>query len=287
MRRRVLASLKVFFFLAIDFLAIEALFQDPYIALIATSVISAYVIWGGYIAILTDAAVSSKDLPSYQKNRLEMAKAQLVEDVRAECGSNLAGLKLYIVPGDRTLNATAYGGNCVSVTRGTLENSDPMTLNAVLAHEISHTLNFDPECSRAVFCTVTLLLATLSVMSFVSVAVVFIIFLVLGFLSSYFGFWAYHGTTKVVTGMFSIIQHVVVFAYKTLCGIANRHAEFRSDAYAVTLGYGPQLSYFLTMAEPTSQRQLTLTEAMYRSHPPTPKRLAYIERLLLTQEKGA
>lgn len=284
--RRILASFKVLFFVAVDFLAIETLFQDPYIALIATTAITAYVIWGGYLGLLTDSAVRSKDLPSYQKNRLEMAKAQLVEDVRIESGSNLARLKIFIVPGDRSLNATAYGCNCVSVTRGTLENSDPMTLNAVLAHEISHTLNFDPECSRAVFCTVTLLLGALSVMSFAAVAIVFIVFLICGFLSSYLGFWAYHGTSKAVTGIFTLLQNIVVITYKTLLGVASRQAEYRSDAYACKLGYGIQLSYFLTMAEPTSHRQFTLTEALYRSHPPTPKRLARIEQQLLAQKNG-
>ena len=74
------------------------------------------------------------------------------------------------------MNATAYGFNCVSVTRGTFDNADPITLNAVLAHEVSHILNFDAEFNRAVFCSVTLLVGALSVMSFAMVAIIFLIF---------------------------------------------------------------------------------------------------------------
>ena len=34
------------------------------------------------------------------------------------------------------MQATAYGFNCISVSKGTFDNTDPMTLNAVLGHEI-------------------------------------------------------------------------------------------------------------------------------------------------------
>ena len=50
------------------------------------------------------------------------------------------------------------------------------------------------------------------------------------------------------------------------------------------LGYGVQLSHFLAIAEPANQRQLTLTEAMYRSHPPTPKRIARLEAIVSSEK---
>ena len=275
--------LKVALVLALDFVAIYSLFENPYIASIAVGVISVYVLFGGYLALLKEGAVISKKLPAFQSNKLEAAKTQLVADVKSVSGANISGLKLYLVPGDN-MNATAYGFNCVSVTRGTFDNADPITLNAVLAHEVSHILNFDAEFNRAVFCSVTLLVGALSVMSFAMMAIIFLIFLVLSCFRSWLGVMAFRETTKAVGGIFSLLQHGVVMIYRSLLSLASRRAEYRSDKYSCMLGYGAQLSHFLAIAEPANQRQLTLTEAMYRSHPPTPKRIARLEAIVSSEK---
>lgn len=279
---RLFGILKVALVLAIDFAAIYSLFDGPDIASGAVGVIALYVLFGGYLTLLKEGAVSSKKLPTYQRNRLETAKMQLVADVKSVSGTNISGLKLYLVPGD-DMNATAYGFNCVSVTRGTFDNTDPITLNAVLGHEISHILHWDAEFNRAVFCSVTLLVAALSVVSFAAVVCIFLIFLVLSCFRSWLGVMALRGTTKAVGGIFSLLQRGVVMIYRSLLSLASRHAEYRSDKYSGMLGYGVQLSHFLTIAEPANQRQLTITEAVYRSHPPNSKRIARLERQLLTQ----
>lgn len=280
---RLFGILKVTLALALDFIGIYSLFQDAYIAGIAVGVIALYILFGGYIALLKEGAVSSKKLPTYQRSKLEAAKAQLAADVKSSCGANISGLKLYLVPGDDEMNATAYGFNCVSVTRATFDNVDPMTLNAVLAHEVSHILNFDAEFNRAVFSSVTLLVGAISVMSFATMAFIFVIFLLLSCFRSWLGVMAFHGTTKAVGGIFSLLQRGVVMIYRSLLSLVSRHAEYRGDMFSCRLGYGLQLSHFLAIAEPASQRHPTLTEAMYRSHPPTPKRIARLERQLLEQ----
>ena len=279
---RLFGILKVALVLAIDFVVIYSLFDDPYIASGAVGVIALYVLFGGYLALLKEGAVSSKKLPTYQRNRLETAKMQLVADVKSVSGANISGLKLYLVPGDDDMNATAYGFNCVSVTRGIFDNADPITLNAVLGHEISHILHWDAEFNRAVFCSVTLLVAALSVVSFAAVVCIFLIFLVLSCFR-WLGVMAFQGTIKVVSGIFSLLQRGVVVIYRSLLSLVSRHTEYRSDKYSCMLGYGVQLSHFLALTEPNNQRQLTLTDAMYRSHPPTSKRIARLEKLILTQ----
>ena len=277
---RLFGIFKVALVLAIDFVAIYSLLDDPYIASGAVGVIALYVLFGGYLALLKEGAVSSKKLPTYQRNRLETSKMQMVADVKSVSGANISGLKLYLVPGDDDMNATAYGFNCVSVTRGTFDNVKPITLNAVLGHEIGHILHWDAEFNRAVFCYVTLVVAALSVMSFTVMAVIFLVFLVLSCFRSWLGVMAFQGTTKAVGGIFSLLQSGVVVIYRSLLSLASRHAEYRSDKYSCMLGYGMQLSHFLTLVEPNSQRHLTLTEAMYRSHPPTVKRIARLEAYL-------
>lgn len=279
---RLLGILKVTFVLALDFIGIYSIFHNVDIAAITVGAIVFYVLFGGYFTLLKEGAVSSKKLPVYQRNRLESAKAQLVTDVKTASGASISSLKLYLVPGDDEMNATAYGFNCVSCTRATFDNTDPITLNAVLAHEVSHIMNFDPEFNRAIFCSVTLLVATLSVMSFAMMAVIFLIFLVFSCFRSWLGVMAFRGTTKAVSGMFGFLQRGIIMIYRFILGVVSRHAEYRSDKYSCKLGYGVQLSHFLTIAEPTSHNHL-LTEAIYRSHPPTPKRIARLERQLLAQ----
>ncbi len=280
---RLLGILKVALVMAIDFLAIYSLFEDFTIASIAVGVLTLYVLFGGYFALLKEGAVSSKKLPTYQKNRLDTAKTQLVVDVKSASGTNISTMKLYLVPGDNEMNATAYGFNCVSITCGTFDNADSITLNAVLAHEISHLLNFDAEFNRAVFCSITLLIAAISIMSFAAMVVIFLLFLILSCFRSWLGVIAFRGTTKAVGGIFSMLQRGIIMIYRSLLSLVSRHAEYRSDKYSCELGYGLQLSHFLALAEPANQRQMTLTEAMYRSHPPTEKRIARLERQLIAQ----
>lgn len=280
---RLAGILKVTLILALDFICIYKAFQSISIATIVVGLATLYVLFGGYIALIREGAVSSNNLPQYQRDRLEVVKKQLVADVQAKSGTNISGLKLYLVPGDDEMNATAYGFNCVSFTAATFKNTDPYTLSAVLAHEVSHILNFDAEFNRAAFCSVTLLVCVLSIMSFTTIAIIFLVFLVLCCFRSWFGFLAFRGTTKAVRGLFGLLQKGVVLIYRSLLGIISRHAEYRSDSYACSLGYGIQLTHFLEIAEPDSQRSLSLTDAIYRSHPPTPTRIARIETQLLSQ----
>ena len=274
---RLFSILKVVLVLAIDFVAIYSLFDDPYIAFIAVGVITLYVLFGGYLVILKEEAISSKKLPIYQRNRLESAKIQLVADVKSVSGANISGLKLYLVPGDDDMNATAYGFNCVSVTRGTFDNTDPITLNAVLGHEISHILHWDAEFNRAVFCSVTLLVGALSAISFSTMAIIFLIFLVLSCFRSWVGVIAFQGTTKIISGIFNFLQKGIVIIGRVLISCLSCSAEYRSDRYSSQLGYGVQLAHFLLYAASESHRQMTLAEALYRTHPATPRRVARLE----------
>ena len=281
---RLFGILKVALVLAIDFVAIYSLFDDPYIASGVIGVITLYVLFGGYLSLIKEGAVNSKKLPAYQRNRIEAAKDQLVADVKSVSGANLSGLKLYLVPGDHRMNATAYGFDCVSVTSGTFDNTDPVTLLSVLAHEASHIQSLDPEFNRVVFCSVTLVVAALSVMSFTAMVIIFLVFLALTWFRSLLGVLAFQGTTRVVGGVFGLLQRGFVVVYRSLLSFASRHAEYRSDKFSYMLGYGVQLSQFLSIIEPTHQRQLTLTEALYRSHPPTAKRIARLESYLCNEK---
>lgn len=269
--------IKVSFVLAVDFIALYALFDDPTIAAIVIGIIALYVWLGGYLALFKEGAVYVDKLPTYERSRLHSAKAQLVEDVRRKSSVDLSGIKIYLISGDNDMQATAYGANCISVSKGVFENADPLTLNAVLGHEISHTLNLDPEFSRVVFSTIFLICGAISVISFAFMAVIFLIFLVCSLFKSWLGVMAFRGTTKAIGGIFNLLQKGIVVIYQAVASCVSRSAEYRSDLYSAQLGYGLQLAHFLSYAAPESNRPLTLTEALYRTHPATPKRIARLE----------
>ena len=268
--------IKVTSVLIIDFLLFYSLFDDMAIAAAITGVIALYVWFGGYTALFKEGGIRFDKLPSYESSRLKAAKAQLINDVKASSSADISGLKLYLVDDDE-MQATAYGANCVSVTSGTLKNSDAITLNAVLAHEISHILNLDPEFNRAIFGSVLLICTAIGFLSAASLAVIFIIFLALGFLCSWLGVIMFRGTAKAVRFIFGLFQKIIVVIYLSLMCFSSRHTEYRCDMYSAQLGYGLQLAHFLSFAAPENHRQLTLTEALYRTHPPTPKRIARLE----------
>lgn len=272
--------LKIAAILTLDFVAIYSLLGDASIASVITGVIALYVWLGGYLSLHNEMAVISQKLPSQKKNRLESAKAQLVEDVKCVSAANISTLKLYLTPGKDSMNATAYGANCVSITQGTFNNTDPITLAAVLGHEISHILNYDAEFNRAVFASVTLLVGAFSVLSYVTIVFIFLTFLLLSCFRSRIGALAFRCTTKATSSIFSLLQRGIVILYRGILRLASRHAEYRCDQYSCSLGYGIQLSHFLSIVDPSVQQQLTLTEVLYHSHPPTEKRIARLEEQL-------
>ncbi len=274
---RMSGMIKVSAVFAVDFILLSSLLHDMSLSAMLIGILILYAIWGGYIDLLKEGAVKCDHLPAYENSRLQSAKEQLLSDVRRASAVDLSGLKIYLIPGDTGMQATAYGNNCVSVSRGTFDNADPVTLNAVLAHEVSHTLHFDPEFNRAVFGSILFLIGAMSVISFVFIVFIFIVFVMLCFWRSWIGVLVFNGTRKAVGGFFDLLQRGVVVIYQIIMGIVGRHAEYRSDLYSCELGYGAQLSHFLSIAAPDTYRQMTITEALYRSHPPTERRIARIE----------
>lgn len=268
---------KVISIFILDFAAIYILFSNAVIAFSVTGVIALYVWLGGYLTLFKEDAVSSKKLPSYDGRRLESVRARLIEDVKNVSAANISNLKVYLIPGNDGMNATAYGANCVSVTRGTFDNTDPITLAAVLGHEISHILNYDAEFNRAVFLSVTLLVGAIGILHAMAMVFIFLIFLIFKCFRSWLGVYVFNGTKKVAGGIFGLLQRGVVVFYRGILGLVSRHAEYRCDSYSCSLGYGIQLAHFLSIAAPYSQQSLTLTEALYRSYPPVEKRIARLE----------
>ena len=271
--------LKVLAVLGLDFAVICDLFGVE----IAVAVIAGIMIYtwiGEYIGLWKDRSIPLDGLGDYDRSKLSGAKAQLAEDVQRTSGLDISNLKLHVIPSDE-INAFAYGVRNIAVTRGTLRCCDNATLCAVLAHEVSHVFHKDALFSRVVFASITLVLLGLIGLSAASVSTLWILFALLclfGVCRGFFSVYLFRGIGGLIKGWFSFLQYGLLFVYRTVMAFIKRRCEYRADQYSCQLGYGPQLSYFLTrFVEGGETRQKSITDLLYATHPATYKRVLRIE----------
>ena len=277
---RVRGIMKIILTILADFMLVYCVLGIE-AALLTTSAIMLYAWIGEYIALLKDRAISLNNMNDYEKLKLMRARECLVEDVNRLSGNDISRLKMHVIPSD-SINAYAYGFNNVAITRAALNVCDDTTLCSVLSHEVSHILNMDAVFHRMIFANVTLVIAGLTVGSVISVSFMWIVFLILcafGICGGWISMFAFHGVQKVVKAIFNVFQNIVLFVYQIVMGAISRGSEFRADKYSCQLGYGPQLSYFLTrFVDGQESRQKSLSEILYASHPATYKRVLRIEQ---------
>ena len=275
---KIFAAILVGFFAAYEPLGLEA-------AIILTAGIVLYGWLGEYVSLFSDRAISVKNLNSCDRIRLERIKDLLTNDAE-QIGANISGLKLHVVPSD-DINAFAYGFSHVGITQAAMNACDDMTLCAVLSHELSHILNLDAVFHRVIAAEVMLVIGALAMGSFAGVAAIWIIFAgicLFGLGCGFLPYMAARGIGKLVKGIFSGLQWIVLFLYRVLMGVVGRGCEFKADRYSCQLGYGAQLSYFLDrFVAGEDRRHKTLNEILYASHPSAYKRIQRIEQYCASQ----
>ena len=78
--------------------------------------------------------------------------------------------------------------------------------------------------------------------------------------------------------MFTLIQRLILFLYQAVIGTMNKFIEYRCDLFAVQIGLGENLAYFLnTYVQDQDTRQRSLRDILYASHPATYKRVLKLE----------
>ncbi len=280
---RLKGTIKILAILFIDFVLIYSMVGLE-IAIIAIAGIMLYGWLGEYIALFKDGAISLNNLNGHEKSRLLRLQEYLSEDVNRISGISISNLRFHVLPSDN-INAYAYGFHNISITRAMLNSCDDTILCSVLGHEISHILNMDMVIHRVVFANVAFIIVGLMIATFLSVSFMWLIFIILcvfGICDGLFSRFVFHGGIKLVRGSFTLLQYVVLFIYQIVMGFISRESEFRADKYSCQLGYGPQLSYFLTrFVEGQEAKQRSLNEILYASHPIAYKRIIKIERFNL------
>lgn len=273
------ALVKIVIGLIMDYLILSQLLDREYAVLCLIGIVS-YSLMGECIALYKHRAIHPNKLDDKTKTRLEELLYYVTDDVAKKSGSDLK-IKLWLLPSDE-INAYSYGIRNISVTQGALNCCDDGMLCAVLSHEVAHTLNLDAVWNRLVFANVTLILASLIIITFVSLTSIWLLFTllcVLGICRGIFSIFMFKGVNTLVKGYFTGLQFIVVTIYQAVMAAVSRHSEFRADRYAVELGYGIQLVSFLERfaVVSTEERQLSLSEVLYATHPPAQTRLLKIE----------
>ena len=278
----VAAVLKILAVLSMDTAIAYLLTQSVEFTIVAVSVMMLYAFAGEYIDLIRDNAIRAEKCSLADRTKLENAKEFLAEELQ-ESGIDISGIQFHLIP-DNNVNAYAYGMKNIGVTKACLQSTDCATLNAVLAHEISHTRNLDAVFNRIAFANVTALLIGLGGFFGILAAALWMIIALPSLFSSggCAGIMAARGISNLLGSIKNFLQHIMVVVYQAAMGLISRRCEYRADRFAAEIGYGPQLSYFLERL-PEDAGRATLRELLYATHPHPQKRIARLEQYHRTQ----
>lgn len=276
---RVRGIMKVLTLLAMDFTIVYAL-QGFWAALIVVTVVFLYGFLGEYTALHGDRAIRMEDADDFNHMQLIRALEMLKDNGEKSGVVTIPDIKLYILPTDE-INAFSYGRS-IAVTQGTLRVADPLMLNAILAHELCHSICLDAFWNRMIFANITAIMLGITVVSVIATSFLWIVFLgmcILGVCGGVFAFFCTSGIAKAIKGVFRLLQRMVLAIYRIAMGILSKRCELRADNMACQLGYGMQLKYFLQIyLAPQNVQQRSIRELIYDSHPDTYKRIARIDK---------
>ena len=257
-------------------------------ASVSITLIALYAWLGEYIALWRVGAIPEDKLDAYEKSKLQRIKETVGQRIKNKYGEDISNIHLYIVP-SVDANGMAYGFNNVSITRGALESCDELTLCGILSHEASHILCLDSVFNRIIFGDITAVILCLMVVSFASVAAIWLVFFILalcGICRSFLSIFITSTLSKGVKAFFEVIQRCSLVIYQIAISAVSRQFEYRADQLAVDLGFGVQLSYFLSrFADHQDGRIRSLSEILYASHPATHLRIEKIKQKQIGNSK--
>lgn len=282
---RIRGIIKIMTILILDATAAYVV-AGPEVALILTAGILLYAALGEYVDILKDGAIRMEKLTACQRIRLQEAKASLAQDVRDTMGMDISRIRFHMLPDSNTINAYAYGFRNIAITKEALDVTDNLTLNAVLGHEISHVVSLDAVFNRVIFANMAVVLASMGLGCTMFAITVWIMLAIPSLFSRHgcIGTMAASGITRLLKGITSCLQHILVAAYQAAMGVISRGAEYRADAFSAELGYSNQLAYFLErFIAPQDDGKVTLRELLYSTHPHPYKRIQRLQQHDQTQ----
>lgn len=229
-----------------------------------------------FLALLNLQARPLSQCRSMDANRL-LRNFAIVKQKLQNSGGHCPNVKLYI---SRSPSRNAFSlGNHIIFTEGMMQESD-MVLQAVIVHELGHTLHYDSYFSSLLQCnlfcfTGLFLLSQFGVLLFVGVLLFFVFCIAFG------GFAAMAITglfTKIVRGFCNLFLKLAIMLHNLFAALLFRQQEYAADALTVPLGCSTAMKYFLEDLEQSEPVQLNFTEQLLSDHPSNYARIAKLEQ---------
>lgn len=229
-----------------------------------------------FLSLMTLQARPLSQCRSVDANRLTRNFNTIKQKLQNN-GKRCPHIKLYI---SNSLSRNAFSlGNRIILTKGMMQEND-MVLQAVLIHELGHTLHYDSYFSYIlqfnIICfTGLFLLSEFGVLLFIGVLLFFVFCIAFG------GFAAITITglfTKIVRGFCNLFLKVAIMLHHFFAAFLFRQQEYAADALTVPLGCSTAMKYFLEDLEQSEPVQLNFTEQLLSDHPNNYARIAKLEQ---------
>ena len=186
-------------------------------------------------------------------------------------------VKLYINPSP-TRNAFSLG-NKITITRGLMEENDSV-IQAVLSHELAHTLHYDSYFSVLLQVNILAVCCIFLVVEF-GVVLIFglLVFILLCMACSRFAAITITGLlTKLIRGFSRLFLRMLVLLHSIVVAVFFRQQEYSADSFTVKLGTSLPMKLFLEDIAQTEGVEMNLTERLLSDHPDPYSRIANIEK---------
>lgn len=186
-------------------------------------------------------------------------------------------IKLYINPSP-TRNAFSLGKK-ITVTRGLMEENDSV-IQAVLSHELAHTLHYDAYFSALLQVNILAACCIFLIVEFGAVLIFgFLLFILLCMACSRFAAITITGIiTKLIRGFSRLFLRVLVLLHSIVAAIFFRQQEYSADSFTVKLGTSLPMKLFLEDLAQTEGVEVSLMERLLSDHPDPYARIANIEK---------
>lgn len=172
-------------------------------------------------------------------------------------------------------NAYALGRTTLAISTGLMALGDE-EIKGILAHEFGHLATCDSLMSAALIASNSVLLLALNLVKIFFLLILYVIVTVFYSLAKTHPDERRYTLCALFSTLIMLIYTLWVMLGKLFMLKTSRSAEYKADAYAKDLGYGPNLVNALMQIDPSISIKSSLAQIITHSHPDTAKR---IERL--------
>lgn len=192
-------------------------------------------------------------------------------------------IRIYYIPTEE-INAYSFGRNSIAITRGAM-SLDSKIIEAILSHEVGHSINADMYFYRFLFGNLFTLIFLIGIWNAVIIAILIIIGGLIFALSALrLNFVTYQISSFLVgclKNLLNGIQNILLSIGQAIIACVSRKSEYNADEFAHSLGYNYYLQIFLSKYAMDFEafHPRTIPEILYASHPEPIRRINHLKSI--------